>query len=204
LAESYIELTAGSGTKAHSVTTVIGANTVHDEIHKAGLPYLATYMAAASTVSTATANSHLIQIMAGSSLNVYVLRIRVWQDVIATTAALVRLGLVRLSTAGTGGTSVTPALLDTSDSASGATAMTLPSSKGTETTFLSVAGVPFVQAVGTTGGPSNELVDWDFRDGLVKPIRIPAGTANGLALKNLAAVAGASVAIEVSLLEANF
>lgn len=205
MGESIIEVTSGSGTKIHSWSRTVGANTVHDEFTLPGEYPGASYTVAASSMSTATASSHLLQIMAGSSLNVYIRRIRIEQLANATTAALNSYLLIRLSSAGTGGTSLTPAPLDTSDSASGATAMTLPSSKGTETTEIRRETLVMRQAFLTTATQPEETITWEWlpRDG-IKSLRIAAGTSNGICIKNGSAIAGGTVIIHVEFVELSY
>src|SRR5262245_59859384 len=132
MAESIVQVTEGSGKKLRTWNRTIGANSVEEEaVFLADTP-MATYSARLDAASTATANSHIVQLMAGSSLNVYVHRIALYQLGLATTAAYGQINIFRLSTAGTGGTAFTPAPYDTNDAASGATSMTLPTVKGTE------------------------------------------------------------------------
>jgi hypothetical protein len=204
MAESYIQLPAdSSGKKAHTFQRTIGSNTVEDEILIQGEPYLATYWIDATTVSTATANSHLLQIMAGASLRVYVRRITITQHVLATTAALSRIQIFRLSTAGTGGTAITPAPSDPADAASGATAMTLPTVKGTETTNVMTTTAMFLQALPATAS-GLQVLDLDFTRNRQKSLVIAAGTANGIAVKLLLAIAAGGVTINAEIAEANF
>lgn len=206
MAESIVQLNTGSGgPKLHTFNRTIGANSVEDEVVLNGNPYLASYTVLTGNTSVATANAHAAQLMAGASLNVYVTRIEVYQSVVATTAAFARLELFRLTTAGTGGTASTPAPHDTSDAASGATFQTLPTVKGTEGAGLYIEGSMFVQTV-PTGGPNSASIvfqrDWDRAK--IKPIRIAAGAANGIALKVIDAVANAQVVIDIEFYEANF
>lgn len=205
MAESTIEVTAGSGTKIHAWSRTVGANTVLDEVTLPGEYHGATYTVSASGMSTATASSHLLQIMAGSSLNVYIRRIRIEQLANATTAALNSYLLIRLSSAGTGGTSLTPAPLDTSDSASGATAMTLPSAKGTETTEIRRETLVMRQAFLTTATQPEETITWEWLPTHgVKALRIPAGTSNGICVKNGSAVAAGTVIVYVEFVELSY
>jgi hypothetical protein len=201
--ESLVQVTSGAGPKLHTWQRTVGANNVEDEVVLTGEHHLATYIAAAGSLSIATAAAHVMQLMAGASLNVYVRRISVFQYVAATTAALAPLSLVRLTTAGTGGTSVTPAALDTSDAASGAAAMTLPTVKGTEGVQVGVHTAALIQTV-PVGGGSALLTEWNFDSLRRKGLRIPAGAANGIALKNVAAQAGASVVVEIEFTEAGY
>lgn len=205
--EGFINLTEGSGKKAHTFQRTIGANTVEDTISIVGIPYLAAYnVTAAAGVSTATAASHLLQIMAGASLNVWVYRLALYQVAVATAAAIDIIEIVRLTTAGTGGTAITPAARDTSDAAAGATAMTLPTAKGTEGVFVDRATAQFTQTIATQAGGKEAtlLVEFDFARIFGKPIRIAAGTANGIAIKNPTARAGATVLPVAYVMEANY
>ena len=208
MAESFVNMTEGSGKKAHTFQRTIGANTIEDEVVLIGEQYLATYecTTAAAGTATTTAASHLLQIMAGASLNVYVRRIQIFQLAVATAAAIDAIEVVRLSSAGTGGTAVTPAPRDTTDSAYSGAAMTLPTGKGTETTFVDRATAQWTQTIATqTGGMFSSLVaEFDYNTLRSKSLRIPAGTANGIAIKNPTARAGATVIISATLCEANF
>lgn len=206
MAESIVQINEGAGKKLHTFQRTIGANAVEDEIILHGEPYLATYAVVPSTaMSMATANDHLVQIMAGASLNVMIRRIRIYQVAAATTAAIASFQLFRLTTAGTGGTAVTPAPLDSSDAASGATAMTLPTAKGTEGTLVGYLTGLLIQTV-PTGGPNlaTLIAEWDFEKLRTKALRIPSGATNGIAIKHLNANAAATVAIEVIISELNF
>jgi hypothetical protein len=205
VAESIVQVTSGSGPKLHTFQRTIGANNVEDEVVLFGENYLATYTVEAAP-STATAASHLLQIMAGASLKVRIRRIEVHQLVAATTAAIMNLSILRLSTAGTGGTAVTPMPLDPSDAASGMTAMTLPTAKGTEVGANVIAGAPcyLIQTIGASTPFNNPIAVWDFDRPRSKPLIIAAGVANGICIKNTAAHAGASVLINVWADESNF
>lgn len=207
MAEGFINLTEGSGKKAHTFQRVIGANTVEDPVSLVGLPYLAAYtVTPAAGVSTATAASHLLQIMAGANLNVYLYRLALYQLAAATAAAIDLIEIVRLTTAGTGGTALTPAPRDTTDAASGATAMTLPTAKGTEGVFVDRATAQFTQTIATQAGGKEAtlLVEFDFARLFGKPLRISSGVTNGIAIKNPTARAGATVIPVAYLMEANY
>jgi len=203
---TFVQVTQGGATKLHTVTEVIGPDTVHREVHLDAEAYLATYAVTIASPSVATANDHVMQIMAGSSLTVYLRRLRIVQSGLATTAAIMRWTLLRLTTAGTGGSAVTPVPHDTTDPASGATAMTLPTAKGTEGSQLDSVTVQFIQIVPTSGNglapvQYDQTWDWSLRS---KMPRIAAGPSNGIALKNLSAIAGASVVVHAVFSEANF
>lgn len=204
MAESTILYTPGAGGKIHSFNRTIGANAVEDEVVLLGENYLASYMVNAIAVSTATANSHLLQIMAGASLKVRIRRIEIWQYAMATTVALMDTRIYRLTTAGTGGTGFTAAPLEAADGAAGAQPMQLPTVKGTEGTLI-CSGRPYMmQTLGASAQLSSPVLVFDFDRPRSKPLVIPAGTANGIAIKNVDAVAAGTVVVNVWLDESNF
>ena len=207
MAESFIEVTAGTGTKAHSNTRVIGANTVHDEVVIPGEPYLASYTIVSELAATSTlavANDHLLQIMAGSTLKVYIRRIEVIQYSVVTAAAFFLLRLHRLTTAGTGGTGVTPRPLDTTDAAAGTTAQVRPTSKGTEGVLVGGALPYTMQTLAASNAQMTPIYAWDFDRPRSKSLIIPAGTANGIAVKNISTAAAGALVFQVWFDEANF
>lgn len=176
-----IQVTEGSGKRmATGATYTENAQTVRDEKVILGEPYLAAYVLNSGVIAVSTTAAHTFQIMAGASLKVRILGIRVEQDGLASAASILRLQGFRLTSAGTGGTAFTPAPLDPGDSAAGATGMTQPSAKGTEGTRLFDAIVPLVSAWPNVA-PAWE--QWFTPDKGLKPIVIPAGTANGFVLK---------------------
>lgn len=208
MAESIVQVTEGSGKKLHTFNRTIGANSVEDEVIVLGEQYLASYGAGTQAqVSVATANSHLFQLMAGASLNVYVREIRVYQAAVATAAAINFLAIFRLTTAGTGGTAITPQPHDTTDAASGAAAMSLPTAKGTEAAaWIDGAEVYWLQTMPTAVEFQPLRAKWTFGEpgSKLKALRIPAGTANGICVKNLTANAAATCIVVCEFSEANF
>lgn len=200
---TYYQFSEGTGRKAGSVQGLDGGgNTVDSPVFVLDEPFLATYSIGTNTaLSTATANSHLLEIMAGASLHVWVRRLVVTQRAAAGATAVCTFGLYRLSTAGTGGTSLTPAPHDPADTA-GCTAMALPSSKGTETTLLQPQTGSLWSAIPATD--DMRVVGWDFTTRRSKGLRIPAGTSNGLCLKNLDAVASATVVVYAEVCESDY
>ena len=207
MAESIVQVTEGSGKKLHTWNRTIGANSVEDEYVLLGENALASYTIyplSGAVTSTATANSHLLQIMAGASLKVRIRRIEMYQTVVATTATLMEVRLIRLSTAGTGGTAVTPQPLDQGDAASGATAMVLPTVKGTETSTIGGGAAYMMQTIAASAAMTEPLLVWDFDRPRSKPLILSAGTTNGICVKNSAAVAGGNVCFMVWFDESSF
>lgn len=197
--ESFTNITEGSGKKQHSFQRTIGANTVEDNVVIIGEPYLATYSISAASVSVATSGTHIIQLMAGASLNVYVRRIAIFQQGFTTAAAGIY-AVSRVTTAGTGGTTVSSVPLDTTDVAPGATGMHSVATPGTLGTTTHQFTIPHLAAV---GAGASIILDLDSPRS--KPIRIPAGTSNGIVIRLLAA-GGASntVTAFIEFSEANF
>lgn len=206
MAESIVQVTEGSGKKLHTFNRTIGANSVEDEVVLQGEPYLASYIVTTGTnaASLATAATHLLQLMAGASLKVRVRRIEVWQAVLATTAAIDDFTIVRLTTAGTGGTVTTPAPLEIADGASSAVGMRVPTAKGTEAASIALASAYIMQTAGASTPQVEPIIVWDFDKPRTKPLIIAAGATNGIAVKNGTARAGASVYINIWFDETNF
>ena len=203
MAESIVQVNSGSGPKLHSYQRTIGSNNVEDEVVLFGEPYLASYTVSADA-SAATANSHLLQLMAGSTNKTRVRRIEIWQETVATAAAIMDTRLYRLTTAGTGGTVQGENALDPSDGGYGGAAMTLPTVKGTEGGFIALARPYLIQTIGASLGIWQPILVWDFDRLRSKPLMIAAGTANGIAIKNVTAHAAAQVRITVFFDESNF
>lgn len=207
MGESLVQVTEGTGKKLHTWQKTVGANSVEDEFVIPGEYPLPSYIVSpAAAVSCANAGDDVFQLMAGASLNLRIRRVRVEQAGLITSAAGANFRLARVTTAGTGGTAITPAKLDNSDSAAGATA-----ASGVPTATSGTLGSQFfirqfdpVQTAPTGGvAPSGPFWEWtSARDG--KPIIIPAGTANGLVVRNISARAGLTVNFEVEFVETSF
>lgn len=206
MAESFVQVNSGSGPKLHSNIRTIGANSVDDEVVVLGEQYLAEYRVQTATTSIATSAAHVLQVMAGASLNVYVRRIHIFQSVVATAANFAQFDLYRLTTAGTGGTSVTARPLDSTAAAAGATGMTLPTAKGTEGVLIETAQAYVLQTVSASlGVPQSTLIaEFTFDGPRGQALRIPAGTANGIAVKIVTGVAACQVFVTAEIVEANF
>jgi hypothetical protein len=202
MAESEIQVTSSGGTRVRTDTKSIGGQTRHQEFFLQGEHSLAAYGVHAAGLSIATLNDHLIQIMAGSSLVVRLRRIWIWQAALAGAANTVAFDLLRLTTAGTGGGTITPRPLDSADSASGATVMSLPTVKGTEGVQI-IRGRLGIVAAQPTNPNGQPLVLWDSRPDS-KPLIIPSGTSNGIAVKVVGNVATATVDVYAEFVETSF
>ena len=204
MAASSIQITQGSGTRLATDSYTEGGVTVHNERVGMGEGILPTYTIVAGNTSTATVDSHLIQIMAGASLRVRIRRIEMIQDGLASTAALLETRLYRLTTAGTGGSTNTPRPLDPADAAAGATSMSLPTAKGTEGVLLAISKPYMIQTIGASTPVTVPTLVWDFDNPRSGPLIIAAGTANGIAIKNSNAVAGAGVMFTIWIAESSY
>jgi hypothetical protein len=205
LAEGIVEVTAGSGTKLHSWSKTVGANTVHDEFTLPGeYPYAGYFATPAAGVSCAVAGDDIAQIMAGSSLNVRIRRVRVEQAAAITTAAGTPFQLARVTTAGTGGTAITPSKADNADGASGATAASgIPNATHGTIGQIYLNRQLYPVQTAATAGAVEPAWEWIQQPGM-KPIIIPAGTSNGIVIRNIGARAGLTVFWEIEFVETNF
>ena len=202
MAESVIQVNSGSGPKIHTWNRTIGANSVEDQFLLPGEYPVASYILLFPSVSLATANDHIAAWEAGTTNVVRVRRIHIEQSANASTAAATSISLLRTTTAGSGGTAVTPSKHDTADGAYSGLARYL-GTKGTESTELTRAAMVWRQAVAVAQAQFDDVWEWVQLPGQ-KPFIIPAGTANGMCLKSTSAVAGATVHITVELLETSF
>lgn len=204
MAESLVQVTEGVGKKLHTFQRTIGANNVEDEVVIPGEPYLATYLAEMATAVTMNnvANTQLWQLMAGATLKIYVRRITIFQLAVAAGAVLQNLDVVRVTTAPTGGTAITPSPLDPADAPSGATAAFLPGVAGTVGARVGTGVLPVVAAAPTAGvGPR---LDFLFPSSGPKSLIIAAGTTNGIVVRNLTGANTGTIIGEILFQEANF
>jgi len=196
MGESLVQVTEGAGKNLHTWARTVAAVVREDEFTVPGEYPLPTWSAPFFGVSIATANDHILSIQAGASLHVRIRAIYVRQSSLASAASAAEIQVLRVTTAPTGGTTVTSAAHDTADGAPGATVRTLPTTKGTEGAVIKrflldcVAARPIAPA----------QIDWVQLPG-VKPIIIPAGTTNALAIKTLSGIATAAVAGYVEFVE---
>lgn len=192
MAEAFVNVTEGAGKKLHAWDRAVGANTVLDEFTLPGEYPLACYGVTADGISAATLNDHVLQIMAGASLPLRVRMLIIEEAAVGGAAGTVGFDIVRLTTAGTGGTALTPAKLDNADGAAAFTAMTLPTVKGTEGTRPGPRiRIPVVAAQPTNAAGMFTWPPQGYPPNY-KSIVIPAGTANGIALKAIGNVATAT------------
>lgn len=201
MAEGFVNVTEGSGKKLHTWNRTIGGNDVHDEFTLPGEHVYASYTACFHNISAATNNSHILAIWCGSSLNIRIRRIWMRQHNVASAAGGTPVEIWRTSSVTpSGGTAVTLGKMDNADATANGSAMTLPTTKGTE------SGVPLlifpVEALAARPF-SYDMVNWEQRPSM-KPILIAAGTTNGFAIKWVSGSTGTSVSGYVEFQETNF
>lgn len=196
--DSFVQIDEGSARKMDTWQRAIASNTVEQQRYVQSEPYQPSFSISVTTaISAATANAHLLQIMAGPLNRVGIRRLRVYQVANGTTQQTT-LQVRRLTTAGTGGTSYTPAVYDPSDTTD-VTAMTLPSAKGTEGAVLWNGSVLFHATAATVG--LNPVLELDWTMTTTKALWIPAGTSNGLCIKNVTGVTSATVFVWAEFVE---
>lgn len=205
MAESLVQVTEGTGKKLHTWSSTVGANTVEDEFTIPGEYPYASYVVVAQNISVATSSDHVIALNAGVSLKVRIRKITIEQAANATAAGSIRFTILRTTTAApTGGTAVTPSPFDTADSASGASARTLPTAKGTESTILGTGYLTLRQAVSATSSAADDTpYVWQQLPNQ-KPLVIPTGTTNGIVIKVGTGVAGATVDATIEFVETSY
>lgn len=182
MTRTYINSAGGSDYKRWAVERTDGGDTVVAFMGVEAEPEIASYRTSSSTAAAiSSANSHILQVMAGASLRVGIRKVTVYQVAAANASASIQMAAYRLTTAGTGGTAVTPAPLDPADAASGAAAMILPTAKGTEGTLIEYRQGQINTAASSIG--LQPVAVFDFTTGRTKPLWIAAGTSNGMAIK---------------------
>ena len=85
-----------------------------------------------------------------------------------------------------------------------ATVMTLPTGKGTEGVVIASVSPIMLQTLSATVPHNMILADLDFDRPRSKPLVIPAGTANGICIKNLVAIAGGEVSFNIWFDESSY
>lgn len=204
MGNSYFTIDEGTTKNIATYSRTVDGATVHTQKVMLDEPGFDTYhISVTANVGITSANKHLLQIMAGGTNRVYVRRFQAWQNANATTTGKVQILVYRLTTAGTGGTSYTPAPVDPSSSASGATAMSEPSSKGTEGTLLDHF-YGLIHTAITTVGLDNPCLERVYDTGRARPIIISAGTSNGIAFKCTSSDATAGFVFSAIISEATY
>jgi len=199
---SYLTVDEGVDKNIASYQRSVDAATVETYKYVEDEPFMATYTVVGQTaLGISTANSHIFQIMAGGTLRVGLKRLVLEQVANATTTARIQLQAWALTTAGTGGTALTPRALDPLSATVGATVMTLPSSKGAENSIRDQRH-HLIHTTATTVGV--ERLVWEWGDGRHQGIWITAGVSNGIAIKCVPSDASATFRFSLTFVEASY
>lgn len=194
MTQSAIGVSTGTDKYLNSNSRSIGGTAREEQVVLEGQSALPTYNIQVDDASVATANAHILQVMAdGSNYSRLVRWSMEFTDDIPAAADILKVGLYRLSTAGTGGTTVNDAPYDTADSYSG-DMRTLPSSKGTEGQLLQTVYLPIL----STADPVARRYVWEPPP-YGKPIVFGTGTSDGLAWKVIDNISSAAVTISAEI-----
>lgn len=195
MADDSVGIATSTDAYLDTVSRTIDSQERHAQRHIAGWSGDPTYVVRASGISVATTAAHILQVMGDGTNYSRILRYRITPtDDIPAAASVLSIQLVRLTTAGTGGSAVTPRGYDPADSAYGGGAQTLPSSKGTEGNALLQhriqlpASLPFLSVASTW--------TWEASP-FGKPIIFGTGTTSGIVWKVETGVASCTVDVVV-------
>lgn len=200
MAHAFIMINEGTGKQLGHYDRVVNGQTIYEQKVLQSEPVLATYTVSVTTAASLNvANSHVLQLMAGGTNAMILRRLRVSQAAGVDNSQVVVWQLLRLTTAGTGGTAYTPRALDSADAVADSSAMALPTAKGTESFILWTESTFMWKAppgAQTTPTYRPEMIfELDFTSLITKGIRVPASA--GLALKNITAAPPAGGTVHV-------
>lgn len=148
-----------------------------------------TYTAVMEAVSCATSAAHVAILQADGTNYTKLWGIDI-QQVGLPTAALANFQILRTTTAGSGGTSISAYPMDGADTSPyGGVIQTLPSSKGTEGVMLLKRRISMVAAL-----PVSSDQSWSWRaDTNQKPITVGTANTGGVCLKIVTGIASLTV-----------
>lgn len=199
MSDSVIAVSEGSGKNYRANERTIASTTTEEIYVQRAEPANPTYVAMASSIATTTSASHLMFIMADGTNYTRIKRIYIEQVVGASAATLIQLQVFRLSTAGSGGTTVTARGLDAADTYAG-TIQTLPTVKGTEGVQLLQKRMQLLttaQVAATTVNPTA----WEWlaheEDGR-KPIVFGTTSTDGIAIKIVTGITTGTLDLSVT------
>jgi len=197
---SAVGISTGTDAYLHSNSRSIGGTAREEQYSLPAWGADPTYQIVMDDVSPDTANDHIMQIMAdGTNYSRLVrLEVRPTENLPAADSVL-KLALYRLTTAGTGGTAEADGPYDDADAYAG-DMRNSPSSKGTEGDLLEVF---YMHIDSTLSGNKPDTILWEALPG-VKPIIFGNGTADGIALKVIDAVASTALLIKATIVETTY
>ena len=193
MSDSTIGISTGTDAYLAAQDRTVGGTAVEEQIIRVGYSLDPTYAVIADDVSVATVNDHVLQVMADGTNYCRLLGMNIQPtDNGPASDALLKLQLVRLTTAGSGGGALNDSPYDDADSFGG-DMRSLPTSKGTEGDILRKIYMPLDSV------PQGIQQPHEF-DALVpevqgKPIIWGPATSDGLAVKVENAVASAAICV---------
>lgn len=203
MAESTLAVTPGSGQLLRTNSRTVGGTAVHEQGVIIAEGNAATYTALVKDIAVSTAAAHLLMVQGDGTNYVRLRRIKINQSTLAGAAgATAYFGVYRVTTGGTGGTTISARPFDTADTNPyGGTVASAPTAKGTESDQL------LHMRVGLTGAlPITNIyqTEWVARDDNTKSIVFGSATTAGIVIKNETAVGTAKVDIEVEFVVTSY
>ena len=203
MSENSIAVTTGVGKNIHTIDRTVASILVQDQVVIPGLFPFDTFIASAAAVSAANAGDDMLQLMAASSMHLHVVRVRVEQMAPVGTAAYTDLQLLRITTAGTLGTAVTPTKLNNGSAATGVgMSGILNANRGTAGASIFQRAIEPIQTAPAGGGPT-PFWEWTKSE-YGSAIVIPGGGSNGIAIRNGHARASLTLNVEIEFFEATY
>ncbi len=187
MSESSLPLTDGDGSGGLRVNTqTIGGTAVDTQAVFVGQTPNKTYTMRFQDTSMATANAHLAVIMGNGTAYPKIHEIHIAQGGTATGTAVAEIQVLRVTTAGTGGTAVSARPFHPSNTSPySGSCFVLPSAAGSEGDIL------LNDSMNLRTANTGQVVPMHWtQTNFAEPIISGNGTASGIAIKNLRAVVG--------------
>lgn len=198
---SSIGVTEGTDKYLHTNSRSIGGTARQEQATFPAQSPNATFSVVADDVSVATANDHILQIMAdGTNYSRLVGFTLEPTDDVPAADDILKVSLYRVTTAGTGGSSIGEGSYDDSESYSG-DIQSIPSSKGTEGSLLWTGYLPVDSAYAGVNG--QRMLRWEPKPS-AKPIVFGPDTTDGLVWKVIDAVASCAVCINAEFITTSY
>lgn len=189
MSDSALGIATGTDAYLHSQQRTVGGTAVEEQVVRPSFPTDATYSVLADDISTASPNSHLLQVMADGTNYCRLLRLTIVPtDDAPASDALFKFQVLRLTTAGTGGAAINDAPYDDGDSYGG-DMRSLPTAAGTEGQLL-LKG--YMSMDSAPAGRDNVAWVWEPSK-WGKPITFGPDATDGIVVKVENAVASAAV-----------
>lgn len=195
MAEDSIGLTSGTDEYLQTYARTIASQERHAQMVLLGESGLVTYSVRADNISIATSADHILFVQSDGTNYTRIKRIAITPTSdIPVAASVAKIELIRTTSAGTGGSAVTPRPYDSGDAAYGGTCQTLPTAKGGEGATLYTWWLPIPAAL----GDHLDTREWVALPGM-KPFVFGTAAINGFCFKIATGIASATVSIMVEV-----